>query len=59
MKKTTVQAWQRQLLKRQKEVGALRDKIRDDLSEMEDLQDTCQTAYEDIQRAIDSLSELS
>jgi len=59
MKMTQAKTWKRQLQKRQKEVGAIRDAIRDDLSDMEGLKETCDIAYDDMQRAIDALSELA
>ncbi len=50
----------RSLLKaRQREVGKVRDKLRNDISEFEDLADTCERAYDDIQCALDALSELA
>lgn len=47
------------LEKRLKEVCAIRDKLRDDISEFEDLKDDCEQAYDNIQSAIDKLSELA
>ena len=52
-------AWTRQLKKRLAEVGKLRDAIRADVSEMQALEENCERAYQDMERAIDALSELS
>ena len=52
-------AWKKQLQKRLKEVAELRDAIRDDLSEMGQLHEECERAYEDMERAVDALSELT
>lgn len=57
--KLETKQWKKTLEKRMKEVGSVRDQIREDISEMEDLRDCCERAYEDIQRAIDALSELA
>lgn len=58
MRKKLTTRWIEVLKKRQAEVGKVRDKIRDDLDEMEMLKDSCERAYDDMQRAIDALSEL-
>ena len=50
-------AFSKQMEKRKKEVGALRDKIRAEINDAEDLAECCDRAYEDIRCAIDALSE--
>lgn len=57
--KKVMAKWKSILEKRQSEVAMLRDRIRDDVSEMESLADCCERAHEDIERAIDALSELA
>ena len=47
----------KQLEKRRDAIGKERDKLRELLSEWADLADTCDCAYEDIDHAIDSLSQ--
>lgn len=49
----------RRLNMRLKQVGMVRDKLRDDISKFEDLKDTCDRAYENLQSAIQALSELA
>jgi hypothetical protein len=59
MNKRTLAAWQKQIKRRQEQVGKLRDSIRDEISEMESLADCCERAYDDMQNAMDALSELA
>ncbi len=47
----------KQLERRRDAIGKERDKLRELLSEWADLADTCDSAYEDIDRAIDALSQ--
>ena len=47
----------KQLEKRRGAIGRERDKLRDILGEWSDLADNCDTAYEDIDHAIDTLSQ--
>lgn len=51
--------WIKHLEKHQKAIGIERDKLRETIGEMEDLADSCQDAYDNIQYAIDRLSELT
>jgi hypothetical protein len=51
--------WIEVLKKRQEEVGKVRDKLRADVEEMDMLKDSCERAHEDLQRAIEALSELA
>lgn len=44
---------------RRKAIGIERDKLRDAVSEMEELEECCSRAYDDLTNAIDALSELS
>ena len=44
---------------RQREVGKVRDKLRKDISDFEDLADTCERAFDDIESALQALSELA
>jgi uncharacterized protein YukE len=39
-------------------LGVRRDALRELASELEDLKETCETAYDDLDRVIDKLSEL-
>lgn len=59
MRKPITKRWIEVLKKRQEEVGKVRDKLRDDLDEMEMLKETCDRAYDDMQRAVEALSELA
>lgn len=59
MRKPNFKAWAAQIIKRQIQVGKVRDAIREDIADMEDLADNCDEAYENMQRAIDALSELA
>lgn len=47
------------LEKRRVAIGAERDKLRDIISEYLDLAETCERAADDLQNAIDALSELA
>lgn len=49
----------RLLERRMKEVGAIRDRIRADLEELDSLAETCDRSYEALLEAIDALSELA
>lgn len=49
----------RLLERRMKEVGAIRDRIRNDLHELDSLAETCDRSYEALQLAIEALSELA
>ena len=51
--------WKQVLQKHQTDVGKVRDKLRHDMSEMDGLAESCERAYEDLQHAIDALSELA
>ena len=51
--------WKAQLQKHLEAVGKERDALRDDIDEMEDLEECCEEAYDNTQRAIDALSELA
>jgi len=44
--------------KRQEEVAKVRDKLRDDIYNLEALQEDCDRAYDCLQDAADALSEL-
>lgn len=59
MKKSITNRWVKVLKDRQKEVGSVRDKLRDELDEMTGLKESCERAFDDLQRAIDTLSELA
>lgn len=52
-------SWIKQLEKRQKAIGVERDKLREALGQMEELEECCQRAYDDLQNAIEALSELA
>jgi hypothetical protein len=54
-----VQSWIKQIERRQKAIGAERDKLRAMISELEELESTCSDAYDNLQYAIDRLSELT
>ncbi len=47
------------LEKRRTAIGVERDKLRDLISDVEDLAETCDRAYDDLQNAIQALSELA
>ncbi len=51
--------WIKQIERRQKAIGAERDKLREMISELEELESTCSDAYDNLQYAIDRLSELT
>ncbi len=59
MRKSLSKRWIDVLKKRQAEVAKVRDKLRDDVEEIEMLKDSCERAYDDLQRAIEALSELA
>ena len=48
----------KQIEKRMVAVGVERDKLDDLIGELEHLKENCSSAYDDLQRARDSLSEL-
>ena len=45
--------------KRKVAIGKERDKLRDFISELEELEETCSRAYDDLQNAVHALSELT
>jgi hypothetical protein len=51
--------WKVQLQQHLEAVGKERDALRSDIDEMEALEECCEEAYDNIQRAIDALSELA
>ena len=51
--------WIKQLEKHHMAVGAERDKLRETISQMEELEECCSRAHDDLQNAIDALSELA
>ncbi len=51
--------WIKTLKDRQLAIGKERDKLREAISDMESLEECCTTAYDNIQYAIDALSELT
>lgn len=57
--KKQIRAWKAVLKQRVREVAVVRDTIRDDISDMESLAECCDRAYDDMQRAIEALSELA
>ncbi len=59
MRKSLSKRWIDVLKKRQAEVAKVRDKLRTDVEEIEMLKDSCERAYDDLQRAIEALSELA
>ena len=59
MRKGLSRRWIDVLKKRQIQVAAVRDKLREDVEEIEGLKESCERAYDDIQHAIDALSELA
>lgn len=56
--KRQVESMKKTLDKRIAELGALRDKVRNDISEFEQMADNIDEAIDMMQRAADSLSEL-
>lgn len=58
MNKRTIKNWQAVIDKNMAAVAKVRDKIDDDISEMEMLRENCREAWDDLQRARDALSEL-
>lgn len=57
--KKQIETWKKILERRRVDVGKLRDAIRKDVDEMSALEKTCDRAADDIQNAIDALSELA
>jgi enoyl reductase-like protein len=53
-----VKSWIKTIDKRCKEMAALRDKLDNDISEMETMKESCDRAWDDLQNARDALSEL-
>ena len=53
-----IEGWIKELEVRKAAVAAERDKLRDFIGEAEELAENCDTAADDIQSAIDKLSEL-
>ncbi len=56
--KKKVESWMKQIQKRMDGVASERDKIDKLISELSDLDESCSRAYEALQEARDSLSEL-
>jgi hypothetical protein len=54
--KRQIAGWIKTLEKRKEAIGKERDKLRDFISEVEELAETCDRAHEDLTSAIDSLS---
>ncbi len=54
---TTIRQMIKQLETRRDAIGRERDKLRELLSDWADLADNCDSAYEDIDHAIDALSQ--
>jgi len=42
-----------------REIGDLRDKITDSMTDLEELENNCREAYDSLEEAIDALSRLS
>ena len=59
MKIKNAATWKQVLQKHQTDVGKVRDRLRRDISEMDGLAESCERAYDDLQHAIDALSELA
>jgi len=59
MNKRTVAAWIKKLEAHRAKVAKVRDELREAMYEMEAMRDTCVEAYENIDAAIDRLSELA
>jgi hypothetical protein len=53
-----VKSWIKTIEKRSKELAALRDRLDDDISQMEMMKEECDRAWDDLQNARDALSEL-
>lgn len=56
--KKEISKWIKKIEKRMAGVAAERDKLDDAISEMETLKESCNKAYDSLQSARDSLSEL-
>lgn len=54
--KRQITGWIKTLEKRKEAIGKERDKLRDIISEIEELAETCDLAHEDLTHAIESLS---
>jgi hypothetical protein len=54
-----VKKWTNELEKRRDAIGLERDKLRDMLSDVMDLEEACEEAYNSLNDAIDKLSELA
>jgi hypothetical protein len=59
VRKSLTKRWTDVLKKRQAEVAKVRDSIVDDIDEMDGLKSSCDRAYDDLQSAINALSELA
>jgi hypothetical protein len=59
MNKRQIASWKKKIEKRRDEVGKMRDKLRDDMDEMDMLKECCDRAVENMDAAIDALSELA
>ena len=53
-----IKTWIKELEERKQAIGAERDKLRELINTVEELESTCISAYDDIDAAIDSLSNL-
>lgn len=49
----------KELNARKKAIGKERDRLRNIISEFEDLENVCEVAFQDIESAIETLSELA
>ena len=58
MTRTKINSWLREIERRQNAIAKERDRLDAAISEMEELKDSCERAYEDMQNARDALSEL-
>ena len=54
-----IERWIKVLEAKRVKVGRVRDDLASVVSEMEQLRENCETAYYDLQSAIDALSELA
>ena len=59
MKKTQIDGWKRKIELQRAKVAKMRDGLRDCKDELEGLEECCQRAEENLQYAIDALSELA
>lgn len=57
--KRQIDGWIKSLEKRKTAIGKERDRLSAWLMEIDQLIETCERAYEDVQAAIDALSELT